>query len=72
MSKNVGASSTRNPKGLHGLYRDNFTFARISTVAVSARIRSEYLPNTTLELYYYPIVFSIEDVKVTVAERSKA
>jgi hypothetical protein len=26
MSENVGASTSRNPKGLHGLYRDNFTF----------------------------------------------
>jgi hypothetical protein len=26
MSKNVGASTYRNPKGLHGLYRDNFNF----------------------------------------------
>jgi hypothetical protein len=26
MSENVGASISRNPKGLHGLYRDNFTF----------------------------------------------
>jgi hypothetical protein len=26
MSQNVGASTSRNPKGLHGLYRDNFTF----------------------------------------------
>jgi hypothetical protein len=25
MSENVGASTSRNPKGLHGLYRDNFT-----------------------------------------------
>jgi hypothetical protein len=25
MSENVGASNCRNPKGLHGLYRDNFT-----------------------------------------------
>jgi hypothetical protein len=24
--ENVGASTSRNPKGLHGLYRDNFTF----------------------------------------------
>jgi hypothetical protein len=24
MSENVGASTSRNPKGLHGLYRDNF------------------------------------------------
>jgi hypothetical protein len=26
MSENVGALTSRNPKGLHGLYRDNFTF----------------------------------------------
>jgi hypothetical protein len=26
MSENVGASTSRNPKGLHCLYRDNFTF----------------------------------------------
>jgi hypothetical protein len=26
MSENVGASTSRNPKGLHGLYKDNFTF----------------------------------------------
>jgi hypothetical protein len=26
MSENVGASTSDNPKGLHGLYRDNFTF----------------------------------------------
>jgi hypothetical protein len=26
MSENVRASTSRNPKGLHGLYRDNFTF----------------------------------------------
>jgi hypothetical protein len=25
MSENVGASNSRNPKGLHGQYRDNFT-----------------------------------------------
>jgi hypothetical protein len=25
MSQNVGASNSRNPKGFHGLYRDNFT-----------------------------------------------
>jgi hypothetical protein len=25
MSENVGVSTSRNPKGLHALYRDNFT-----------------------------------------------
>jgi hypothetical protein len=29
MSENVGALTSRNPKGLHGLYRDNFTFYNI-------------------------------------------
>jgi hypothetical protein len=27
MSENVGASTSRNPQGLHGVYRDNFTLA---------------------------------------------
>jgi hypothetical protein len=27
MSENVGASTSRNPKGLHGLYRDNVIFS---------------------------------------------
>jgi hypothetical protein len=26
MSENVGASASHNPKGLHALYRDKFTF----------------------------------------------
>jgi hypothetical protein len=26
MSENVGASTSRNPKDFHGLYRNNFTF----------------------------------------------
>jgi hypothetical protein len=30
ISENVGASSSRNPKGLHGLYGDNFTFTFIN------------------------------------------
>jgi hypothetical protein len=28
MSENVGVSTSRNPKGLHGLYRDNFSYLR--------------------------------------------
>jgi hypothetical protein len=28
MSENVGASTSRNPKGLHGLYRDNITLPK--------------------------------------------
>jgi hypothetical protein len=33
MSENVGASTSRNPKGPHGLYRDNFTFT-ISVISL--------------------------------------
>jgi hypothetical protein len=29
MSENVGASKSRNPKGLHGLYKDNFTLPSV-------------------------------------------
>jgi hypothetical protein len=32
MSENVGASTSRNPKGLHGLYRDNFNFIYIVNI----------------------------------------
>jgi hypothetical protein len=31
MSENVGAPTSRNPKGLHGLYRDSFTFIPYTT-----------------------------------------
>jgi hypothetical protein len=30
MTENVGASNSRNLKGLHGQYRDNFTFLTTS------------------------------------------
>jgi hypothetical protein len=30
MSENVGASASRNPRDLHGLYREKFTFLQIS------------------------------------------
>jgi hypothetical protein len=33
ISENVGASTTRNPKGLHGLYRDNFTYFTIMSAS---------------------------------------
>jgi hypothetical protein len=31
MSENVGTSTSRNPKGLHGLYRENFTYLYLTT-----------------------------------------
>jgi hypothetical protein len=33
MSQNVGASTSRNPKGLHSLYRDNFAFTFLHYIA---------------------------------------
>jgi hypothetical protein len=35
--KNMGASTSPNPKGLHGLYRDNFTFTLDSTSKFGTR-----------------------------------
>jgi hypothetical protein len=37
MSENVGASTSRNPKGLHGLYRDNFTLPYLNLVPSPAQ-----------------------------------
>jgi hypothetical protein len=44
MSENVGASTSCNPKGLHGLYRDKFTFTYII---------SDRLLKNTLLFYWY-------------------
>jgi hypothetical protein len=40
MSENVGALTSRNPKGLHGLYRDNFTlpYAGLAEILVYVKI----------------------------------
>jgi hypothetical protein len=42
MSENVGASTSRNPKGLHSLYRDNFTIplcdVRIPSLVLERRL----------------------------------
>jgi hypothetical protein len=40
MSENVGGSTSRNTKGLHGLYRENFNF-------------NYMLYNITLKVMYY-------------------
>jgi hypothetical protein len=41
MSENVGASTSRNPKGLHGLYRDNFTLPYLSKLEEIIKHRVE-------------------------------
>jgi hypothetical protein len=43
MSENVGASTSRNRKGLHGLYRDNFTLYYILEDRTLNRDRCENL-----------------------------
>jgi hypothetical protein len=42
MSENVGASTSRKPKGLHGLYRNNFTFFTCSRDATTVRVIYTY------------------------------
>jgi hypothetical protein len=45
MSENVGASTPRNPKSLHGLYRENFTFLHYNMgayVSLAYAYRSHY------------------------------
>jgi hypothetical protein len=41
LSDNVGASNPRNPKGLHVVYRDNFTFTLLSVIHCHYEIREE-------------------------------
>jgi hypothetical protein len=62
ISENVGASTSRNPKGLHFLYRDNFTFTSthitLSTRAIYTTLNlilSTYATYTTLTwMSHYP------------------
>jgi hypothetical protein len=48
MSENLGASTSRKPKGLHGLYRDTFTYIYLSEeneslkMIIEARISKSY------------------------------
>jgi hypothetical protein len=46
ISENVGASTSRNPKGLHGLYRDNFTFYLYSGTQVQTFLRNLLPPSS--------------------------
>jgi hypothetical protein len=44
MSENVIAPTSRNPKSLHGLYRDNFTFTSSHNRTESVSFSSAYFP----------------------------
>jgi hypothetical protein len=49
ISENVGASTSRNPKGLHGLYMDNVTFFSFLRIAdlFWFRFQAKRMRNTT-------------------------
>jgi hypothetical protein len=48
--KNVGASTSRNPKDLHILYRDNFT---LTYIASRYRYQDESVENFKIIIYLY-------------------
>jgi hypothetical protein len=41
MSENVGASTSRNAKGLHGLYRDSFTLLYVTGNTLRLRYKAQ-------------------------------
>jgi hypothetical protein len=55
MSENAGASTSRSPKGLHGLYRDSFTFLPYITELTLPHLdrRGEVLINAVLSMKVY-------------------
>jgi hypothetical protein len=59
MSENMGASTSRNPKGLHGLYRDNVTLpftVRYNTtkLVLHAKVNGFFLTfNRVIIIFYY-------------------
>jgi hypothetical protein len=53
MSKNVGASTSRNPKGLHGLYRDNFTFTTYLRLDLPSDLFPSGFPTNILYAFLY-------------------
>jgi hypothetical protein len=52
MSENVGASTSRNPKDLHGLYRDNFTF--YPYYLLGALLATCFQTGSLLSLFFNP------------------
>jgi hypothetical protein len=50
MSENFGASTSRNPKGLHGLYRDNFTITFLHGSDISVFLTRQTVRFNELEL----------------------
>jgi hypothetical protein len=61
MSENVGASTSRNPKGLHGLHRDNFTLPYPERILGWLYVRATAYPY----LPYTIIIVTCSGVRVT-------
>jgi hypothetical protein len=58
MPENVGASTSRNPKGLHGLYRDNFFLPLYFMASLRQKVLNYILINFAYEARENSIVKS--------------
>jgi hypothetical protein len=56
MSENVGAATSRNAKGLHGLYRDNFTLPYLNLICDMENCNSQQIKIGVIALSYIIIV----------------
>jgi hypothetical protein len=63
MSEFVGASTSRNPKGLHGLYRENFTlpFHRLTLAQFHETLEIKY--NLLLQIIIPLILLLLQEEK---------
>jgi hypothetical protein len=61
MSENVGASTSRNPEGLHGLYRENFTIYIHDYVTICKKCCDFQFLGTVTMLYLITLsIYSID------------
>jgi hypothetical protein len=56
MSENVGASTSRNLKGLHGLYRDNLTFTYPISNEPAAEVHILFICPVKFNLKLYAVI----------------
>jgi hypothetical protein len=59
VSENVGASTSRNPKGLHGLYGDNF-------IITDNDLEDNYASYAGLNLLIKTVLFYLQMVQLVV------
>jgi hypothetical protein len=61
MSENVGASISRNPKGLHGLHGDNFTLPMVHYLIFPfLKHQDTILGVTSISMMWFIILFNSE------------